>query len=64
MIRPLSAVEQQVIRLAIAMKQDRDRASQSAFEQAIAPVLTAQDCTGLTVKVIDHDTGLALEVSE
>lgn len=64
MIRPLSAVEQQVIRLAHASKAQRDAVSQQQFERDIAPVLTAQDCVGLTVKVIDHEGGLALEVSE
>lgn len=59
----LSPVEQQVIRLAHAIKGEQDRASQRAFEQAIAPVLAAKDCTGLAVTIVDHDTGLALEVA-
>lgn len=64
MIRQLSPVEQQVIRLAHARKADRDAASQQAFEQDIAAVLTAQDCTGLRVTIVDHEGGLALEVTE
>lgn len=63
-IQPLSAVEQQVIRLAHAMKAQRDHASQQAFQTDIQSVLAAHDCTGLTVSIVDHEGGLALEVSE
>jgi hypothetical protein len=59
----LSAVEQQLLRLAIGMKADRDRASQQMMERDIAPVLAAHDCTGLKVNVVDHNGGLALEVT-
>ena len=59
----LSAVEQQVIRLAHASKAQRDTASQRQFEADIAPVLAAKDCTGLTVNIVDHNGGLALEVT-
>lgn len=58
----LSPVEQQVIRLAIAMQKDRDRASQQIMERDIAPVLAAHDCTGLKVNIVDHEGGMGLEV--
>ena len=58
----LSAVEQQVIRLAHAMKAQRDSASQQQFQQDIAAVLQAHDCTGLKVTIVDHEGGIGLEV--
>lgn len=63
MIRSLSPVEQQVIRLAHAMKAQRDAQSQQAFQSDIAPVLQAHDCTGLSVNIVDHEGGIGLEVS-
>ena len=59
----LSPVEQQVIRLAHAMKAQRDAQSQQAFQSDIAPVLAAHDCTGLSVTIVDHEGGIGLEVS-
>ncbi|MGN6205972.1 hypothetical protein [Humibacter sp.] len=59
----LSPVEVQLVTLATRAKQERDAASQRAFEADLAPLIAAHDLTGLSVKVVDHEGGLALEVS-
>lgn len=59
----LSPVEAHLVTLAVRAKQEREVQSQRAFEADLAPLIAQHDLTGLAVKVVDHEGGLALEVS-